>query len=143
MSLENIYKSYCGARRLLDLSQFGKICRDLVVLDKKVTEADVDIAYERNRDKAERGLTYEQFVDALKYLARLKFRDLDTREQMKAMEKQIIERSAKSMEASTDRVSDTSKYTTADPVDESGEGAGMDGRLSYDQKEGYVGSYVP
>ena len=53
-SVEDVFKSFCafgaGSKdtvALMDNSKFAKLCRDMKLLDKKLTATDVDIMFNR------------------------------------------------------------------------------------------------
>ena len=57
--MEAVFKSFCsfgqgkGGAAAMDGSKFAKLCRDLKILDKKVTATDVDIIFSRVKAKNE------------------------------------------------------------------------------------------
>lgn len=52
-SLEDVFKEFCafgsskGAVALMDNAKFAKLCRDMKLLDKKLTATDVDIIFSK------------------------------------------------------------------------------------------------
>jgi hypothetical protein len=51
---------------------FAKIAKDCKLLDKKVTATDIDLIFAKVKDKAERRITYDQFVKGLEMIAEKK-----------------------------------------------------------------------
>ena len=64
-TLQEVFKSFCSfgvhstkptgpsAPAMMDNSKFAKLCRDLKLLDKKVTTIDVDIIFNKVKAKSE------------------------------------------------------------------------------------------
>ena len=57
--MEAVFKSFCSfgggkeTTALMDGSKFAKLCRDLKILDKKITSTDVDIIFSKVKAKTE------------------------------------------------------------------------------------------
>ena len=70
--LTNVFKDYCGKETTMEGKSFAKIAKDCNLLDKKLTATDVDLIFAKIKDKAERRITYAQFMKGLGLFAEKK-----------------------------------------------------------------------
>ncbi|XP_072359960.1 tubulin polymerization-promoting protein family member 3-like [Scyliorhinus torazame] len=130
---------------------FAKLCKDCKVIDgKSVTGTDVDIVFTKVKAKAARVITFEEFKQALKELAKKRFRELGEDEALEAVNALIarkeptlvgITKSAKA--GAVDRLTDVSKFTGShkERFDEAGKGRGKAGRENLVEHTGFVAAY--
>lgn len=82
-SLFSVFETFCGfgstrslqvnATPLLDGSKFAKLMRDSSLLDARVTSTEVDITFNKVKQKLERKISFKQFQEALKLLGVKKY----------------------------------------------------------------------
>ncbi|KAM9792850.1 tubulin polymerization-promoting protein family member 2 [Neosynchiropus ocellatus] len=130
---------------------FAKLCKDCNVIDgKHVTTTDVDIVFNKVKDKSARVITYEQFNTAMEELSLKRFKG-KSKDEAKGLIDGLIAGKEPANAGVTkatkggavDRLTDTSKYTGAHKqrFDESGKGRGIAGREDIKENSGYVGAY--
>ncbi|EDO48995.1 predicted protein [Nematostella vectensis] len=157
--LHEIFKSFCAfgagckdAQPLMDNAKFAKLFRDLKIYDKKFTQIDSDIIFNRPevKSKSERKVNFSQFKAALSLCAEKKY---GKREDVIKLVDKICEgkgpvasKTTKVVKAgAVDRLTDTRKYTGShkERFDETGKGRGIEGRVDRDPhaEAGYVGNY--
>ncbi|XP_069796888.1 tubulin polymerization-promoting protein family member 3-like isoform X2 [Narcine bancroftii] len=130
---------------------FVKLCKDCKVIDgKNITSTDVDIVFTKVKAKSARVITYEEFKQALKELARKRFKNLGEDEALDAVYTLIagkepvlvgVTKAAKA--GAVDRLTDSSKFTGShrERFDESGKGRGRAGREDLVENTGFVAAY--
>lgn len=67
--LKKIFDSFNGAQKTMEGKSFAKMAKDCHLIDKKFTATDVDLIFAKVKDKAERRITYDQFLKALDLVA--------------------------------------------------------------------------
>ncbi|XP_067835653.1 tubulin polymerization-promoting protein family member 3-like [Heptranchias perlo] len=130
---------------------FAKLCKDCKVIDgKAVTSTDVDIVFTKVKAKAARVITYEEFKQALKELAKKRFKDMSEAEALEAVyaliagkEPALVGITKAARAGAVDRLTDTSKFTGShkERFDESGRGKGRAGRENLVENTGFVAAY--
>jgi hypothetical protein len=61
----------------MDGKTFSKFCKDLKLIDKKFASSDVDILFNKIKQKTERRITYKEFTNGLNDIAAKKGIELD------------------------------------------------------------------
>ena len=74
----------------MDGAKFVKFARDCHIIDKKITTTDIDIIFNKVKEKGERKINFEQFQKALPLLAKLSFPKLNNIEADVALTNKII-----------------------------------------------------
>ncbi|XP_006008533.1 tubulin polymerization-promoting protein [Latimeria chalumnae] len=130
---------------------WSKLCRDCNVIDaKSVTITDVDIVFTKVKGKSSRTITFDQFQDALRELAKNRFKDKNEEEALQEVYKLIEGKSpiisgvTKTVASPTvSRLTDTSKFTGShkERFDQTGKGKGKAGREDLVDASGYVSGY--
>uniref|UniRef100_UPI00398ED120 tubulin polymerization-promoting protein family member 3-like n=1 Tax=Pristiophorus japonicus TaxID=55135 RepID=UPI00398ED120 len=130
---------------------FAKLCKDCKVIDgKTVTGTDVDIVFSKVKAKAARVITFEEFKQALKELAKKRFKDLSEDQGLQATyaliagkEPALVGVTKAAKAGAVDRLTDTSKFTGShkERFDESGKGRGKAGRENLVENTGFVAAY--
>lgn len=71
--LQKTFSHYCGAgQTTLDGKGFAKLAKDTKLLDKKLTNTDVDLAFSKIKEKGSRRITFDQFMSGLALFAEKK-----------------------------------------------------------------------
>eukprot|EP00834_Sanchytrium_tribonematis_P003415 NODE_130_length_16779_cov_1.687410.p13 type:complete len:175 gc:universal NODE_130_length_16779_cov_1.687410:3559-3035(-) len=135
----------------IDNFKFSKLCKDSLILDKKLTTTDVDIVFNKaKKEKTDRKLDFEQFKAALRLLAEIKYPgDEEGYSKLVAL---VVKNEPKvrtetgsnknlngsgneldskaSSDSVFDRLTDHTKYTGShkERFDDDGKGKGLDGR---------------
>ncbi|XP_041036832.1 tubulin polymerization-promoting protein family member 3-like [Carcharodon carcharias] len=130
---------------------FAKLCKDCKVIDgKAVTGTDVDIVFTKVKAKAARVITFEEFQQALKELAKKRFKELPEGESQEAVyalvagkEPTLVGITKAAKAGAVDRLTDTSKFTGShkERFDQSGRGRGKAGRENLVEHTGFVAAY--
>jgi len=68
-NLTGVFADYCGKEKTMDGKAFAKVAKDCKLIDKKLTATDVDLIFAKVKAKAERRITYDQFMAGLKEFA--------------------------------------------------------------------------
>ena len=68
-ALKQVFADYCGGQKTMDGKSFAKLAKDTKLIDKKLTNTDVDLIFARVKDKSERRITYAQFANGLQEFA--------------------------------------------------------------------------
>lgn len=68
-SIENIFRAFSNGSNELDGRQFAKLAKDCKLLDKKLTNVDVDLIFAKVKDKSARKIVFSQFDNALDHFA--------------------------------------------------------------------------
>ncbi|XP_042331210.1 tubulin polymerization-promoting protein family member 2-like [Sceloporus undulatus] len=130
---------------------FFKMLDECGVMDgNTVTSADVDIIFNKYKNRGARSLNFIEFQQAIKELSGKRFKGMSPEEALhatfKLMEGREPDRvvSTKSIaDQVVERLTDTSKYTGShkERFDECGKGKGLAGRTDIVKNTGYVGAY--
>eukprot|EP00442_Polarella_glacialis_P028182 CAMPEP_0115067792 /NCGR_PEP_ID=MMETSP0227-20121206/11602_1 /TAXON_ID=89957 /ORGANISM="Polarella glacialis, Strain CCMP 1383" /LENGTH=425 /DNA_ID=CAMNT_0002453929 /DNA_START=34 /DNA_END=1311 /DNA_ORIENTATION=+ len=72
MTLQDVFSSYCGKEPDMDGKTFAKLFKDCHLADKKLTGADVDMAFVKVCEKGRRRISLDQFQQALDIAAHKK-----------------------------------------------------------------------
>lgn len=76
-ALQKTFTDYCGAgQSTMDGKAFAKIAKDLKLLDRKLTATDVDLAFNKIKERTARRITFDQFMAGLAIFAEKKQCDL-------------------------------------------------------------------
>jgi len=67
--IQAIFKSFAGGAAEMDGRQFAKLSKDCNILDKKLTNTDIDLIFAKVKDKTARKINYTQFTNALEHCA--------------------------------------------------------------------------
>ena len=67
--IQSVFKSFAGGAAELDGRQFAKLAKDCGILDKKLTNIDIDLIFAKVKDKNARKITFAQFDKALDQFA--------------------------------------------------------------------------
>lgn len=70
--LKQVFDSYNGTQKTMEGKSFAKLAKDCKLLDKKVTPTDIDLIFAKVKDKAERRITYTQFLKGVEMIAEKK-----------------------------------------------------------------------
>ncbi len=70
--LLKIFASFNGTQKTMEGKSFAKLAKDSKLLDKKVTATDIDLIFAKVKDKAERRITFDQFVKGLELIGEKK-----------------------------------------------------------------------
>lgn len=60
----------------MDGKSFAKVAKDLKIIDRKLTATDVDLAFNKIKDKTARRITFDQFMNGLAIFAEKKQCDI-------------------------------------------------------------------
>merc|ERR1712226_638443 len=118
------------------------------ILNKACTSTDVDIVFAKVKSKGARVITFEQCCDALKELAKKRFKGdehgLDKCfDLMAGKEPGSAGTTKTSKTGGVAKMTDSSQYTGAhkERFGADGKGKGLDGRVDKVSSTGYVGAY--
>lgn len=76
--LRRVFDEYCMGNKAMDGKSFAKLAKDCKLLDSKLTSTDVDITFEKIKERAERRIGFAQFEIGLGLLAKKKGASVDT-----------------------------------------------------------------
>jgi len=67
--IQAIFKSFAGGTAEMDGRQFAKLAKDTNILDKKLTNTDIDLIFAKVKDKTARKINYTQFLNGIEQCA--------------------------------------------------------------------------
>ena len=70
--LKAVFADYCGGQKTMEGKSFAKLAKDTKLIDKKLTNTDVDLIFAKVKDKSERRITFAQFTNGLAEIAKKK-----------------------------------------------------------------------
>jgi len=71
--VKKTFLDYCGAgKQDMDNKSFAKLAKDLKLLDKKLTATDVDLIFNKIKERTARRITFDQFMSGLEQFAEKK-----------------------------------------------------------------------
>ena len=70
--LKAVFADYCGGQKTMEGKSFAKLAKDTKLVDKKLTNTDVDLIFAKVKDKSERRITFAQFSNGLAEIAKKK-----------------------------------------------------------------------
>ncbi|KAI8912823.1 P25-alpha [Gorgonomyces haynaldii] len=150
-SLIEVFESYCsfGSSKTLSMNsmggqmdgaKFAKLCKDKKLISGKITSTDIDIIFNKVKEKTARKIGFPEFMEALKLIAAKKYEDKSQNDALGTLINDMLTNTSslpslnKTTKASTSdltkRLTDTSQYTGTHKqrFDESGQGRGKAGR---------------
>lgn len=132
----------------MDNKNFSKICKDAKIVNKLCTTTDVDIVFTKVKAKGARTINFDQFCEALKELAKKRFKGqengfdqaIELIGNAKVGAKGVTKTSKT---GGVSKLTDTSLYTGAhkERFNADGSGKGIEGRVDKVENTGYVGNY--
>merc|ERR1712110_784642 len=132
----------------IDNKNFSKLCKDSKIVNKTCTTTDVDIVFSKVKAKGSRTITFDQFCEALKELAKKRFKGqengFDQCIELAGNASPTAKGVTKtSKTGGVSKMTDTSQYTGAhkERFNADGSGKGLDGRVDKFSNTGYVGNY--
>ena len=70
--LMHVFSEYCSGQTTMDGKSFAKLAKDTKILDKRLTITDVDLTFAKVKAKADRRISFDQFMYGLELLAEKK-----------------------------------------------------------------------
>ncbi len=154
--LKSVFEEYAafgrpGHTKDITSKNFSKLIKEKGLIDKKLTNTEVDMVFTRAKPPGTKVLTYAQFENALKMCANSKYGS-DTEEQYQKIKGKICGGAAGPSTSGTtvvsktggvEKLTDASKYTGShkERFDESGKGKGISGRKDVADNTAYVQGY--
>jgi hypothetical protein len=77
-TLEQVFSKFTGGKKEMANKELAKLTKDCGLLDKVLTNTEVDLIFSKVKVKTSKVLTYDQFVEAVKLMAAKKKTDFDT-----------------------------------------------------------------